>query len=276
MGTSISKKLEEQQKNKDEKAVEELQMLQEMMVNKVAAARAEMREKALKDANVPIVAFVDTSEKYSVDVSNAPDDAITTSIKEMFGGNIIQGLVSLIGVALNQFLGNTQAGVSEQNDYHIVFSDNALLRIDVMFYKYEFSSKGVEDERRNGFCHCTQAAVVDLKKVSPEVLLYELTRTIGQENIPDAVKQLHLMAEFGEQLYQVVNELNTAAEKTLPDSDDGADRKKQIRNSSQEEDDEEHDDWEGGVQGKTSGVFKTLQLPESLQIFLAEQNNIPS
>lgn len=276
MGTSISKKLEEQQKNKDEKAVEELQMLQEMMVNKVAAARAEMREKALKDANVPIVAFVDTSEKYSVDVSNAPDDAITTSIKEMFGGNIIQGLVSLIGVALNQFLGNTQAGVSEQNDYHIVFSDNALLRIDVMFYKYEFSSKGVEDERRNGFCHCTQAAVVDLKKVSPEVLLYELTRTIGQENIPDAVKQLHLMAEFGEQLYQVVNELNTAAEKTLPDSDDGAGRKKQIINASEEEDDEEHDDWEGGVQGKTSGVFKTLQLPESLQIFLAEQNNIPS
>ena len=242
MGTSISKELEEQQKNNDDKAVQELQMLQELMVNKVAAATSKMREQALKDPKVPIVAFVDTSEKYSVSVSNVPDEDITKSIKDMFGGNIIQGLVSLIGVALNQFLGNTQAGVSEQNDYHIVFSDNALLRIDVMFYKYEFSSKGVEDERRNGFCHCTQAAVVDLKKVSPEVLLYELTRTIGQENIPDAVKQLHLMAEFGEQLYQVVNELNTAAEKTLPDSDDGADRKKQIRNSSQEEDDEEHDD----------------------------------
>ena len=276
MGTSISKKLEEQQKNKDEKAVQELQMLQELMVNKVAAATSKMREQALKDPNVPIVAFVDTSEKYSVSVFDVPDEDITKSIKDMFGGNIIQGLVSLIGVALNQFLGNTQAGASEQNDYHIVFSNNTLMRIDVMFYKYEFSSKGVEDERRNGFCYCTQAAVVDLKKVSPEVLLYELTRTIGQENIPDAVKQLHLMAEFGEQLYQVVNELNTAAEKTLPDSDDGADRKKQIRNSSQEEDDEEHDDWEGGVQGKTSGVFKTLQLPESLQIFLAEQNNIPS
>ena len=269
MGTSISKKLEEQQKNKDEKAVEELQMLQEMMVNKVAAARAEMREKALKDANVPIVAFVDTSEKYSVDVSNAPDDAITTSIKDMFGGNIIQGLVSLIGVALNQFLGNTQADASEQNDYHIVFSNNTLMRIDVMFYKYEFSSKGVEDERRNGFCYCTQAAVLDLKKVSPEVLLYELTRTIGQENIPDAVKQLHLTAEFGEQLYQVVSELTTAAKKTPTDSDDGVGHKKQIRNASEEEDDEEHDDWEGGVQGKTSGVFKTLQLPESLQIFFS-------
>ena len=104
MGTSISKKLEEQQKNNDDKAVQELQMLQELMVNKIAAARGQMREQALQDVKVPIVAFVDTSEKYSVSVSNVPDDAITTSIKEMFGGNIIQGLSSLIGMALHKFL----------------------------------------------------------------------------------------------------------------------------------------------------------------------------
>ena len=226
----------------DDKVVQELQMLQELMVNKVAAATSKMREEALKDANVPIVAFVDTSEKYSVSVSNVPDEDITKSIKDMFGGNIIQGLVSLIGVALNQFLGNTQAGASEQNDYHIVFSNNTLMRIDVMFYKYEFSSKGVKDELQNGFCYCTQAAVLDLKKVSLEVLLYELTRSIGQKNIPEAVKQLRLMAEFGEKLYQAVNELTIAAKKTFTDSDHGADRKKQIRNASQEEDDEEHYD----------------------------------
>ena len=243
MGTSISTKLEEQQKAEDDKAVEELQTLQELMINKVAAARAEMREQALKDANVPIAAFVDTSEKYFVDVSNVPDEDITGSIKEMFGGNIIQGLVGLISVSLNQFLGNTQAGAREQNDYHIVFSSNALLRVDFMFYKYEFSSKGVEDERRNGFCYYTQAAVLNLKKVDPQVLLYELSRTIGEENIPEAIKKLNSMAEFAEQLYQVINQLTTAAKETHTDSDDGADDKKQIRNASEEEDDEEHDDW---------------------------------
>ena len=177
-----------------------------------------------------------------VSVSNVPDEGITTSIKEMFGGNIIQGLSSLIGVALNKFLGNAQAGASEQNDYHIVFSNNTLMRIDVMFYKYEFSSKGGENERRNGFCYCTQASVLDLKKVSPQVLLYELTRTIGHKSIPDLIKQLHLMAKFGEELYQVVKELTTAAKKTFTDSDDGHDHKKQIRNASEEEDDEELDD----------------------------------
>lgn len=147
MGTSISQQVEQKQKENDDKAVEDLQMLQELMVNKIAAARGQMREQALQDVKVPIVAFVDTSEKYSVSVSNVPDDAITTSIKEMFGGNIIQGLSSLIGMALHKFLWNTQAGASEQNDYHIVFGNNTLMRIDVMFYKYEFSSKGGENER---------------------------------------------------------------------------------------------------------------------------------
>ena len=241
MGTFISKELEDQQKKRDDKAVQELQMLQELMVNKIAAARAKMREQALKDVQVPIVAFVDTSEKYFVSVSDVSDEDITKSFEDMFGGNIIHGLVSLIGVALNQFLGNTQAGASEQNDYHIVFSNNTLLRIDVMFYKYEFSSKGLKDERRNGFCYCTQAAVLNLKRVDPQVLLYELTRTVSHKNIRDAIKQLHSMAEFGEELYQVVNKLTIAAKKTLTDSDDGVGRKKQIRNTSKVEDYEEHD-----------------------------------
>lgn len=241
MGTSISAQLKEQQEKNDEKAVQELQMLQELMVNKVAAATAKMREEALRDTNLPIVAFVDTVEKYSVSVSNVPDEEITKSLKDMFGGNFLGGLIGVIGVALNQFLGNTQVGASEQNDYHIIFSNNSLMRVDVMFYKYEFSSKGIQDKRQNGFCYSTQAAVLDLKKVNPQVLLYGLTRAIGQENIPDAVKELHTLAGFGEELYHVINKLNTEAKKSTTDSDDDPDdREEQIRQPSDEEDHEEH------------------------------------
>lgn len=97
------------------------------MVNKVVVVRVEMREKVFKDVNVLIVVFVDILEKYFVDVLNVFDDVIIILIKEMFGGNIKQGFVSFIGVVFNQFLGNIQVGVSEQNDYYIVFSDNVFL-----------------------------------------------------------------------------------------------------------------------------------------------------
>ena len=60
-------------------------MLEEMKVNKVAAARAVMKGKMRQDGNLPIVAFVDTSESYSVSASNVSDDEIAKSIKDKFG-----------------------------------------------------------------------------------------------------------------------------------------------------------------------------------------------
>lgn len=55
------------------------------MVYKVAAARAVMKGKMRQDGNLPIVAFVDTSESYSVRASNVSDDEIAKSIKDKFG-----------------------------------------------------------------------------------------------------------------------------------------------------------------------------------------------
>lgn len=55
------------------------------MVNKVAAARAVMKGKVRQDGNLPIVAFVDTSESYSVRASNVSDDEIAKSVKDKFG-----------------------------------------------------------------------------------------------------------------------------------------------------------------------------------------------
>lgn len=54
------------------------------MVNKVAAARAVMKGKMRQDGNLPIVAFVDTSESYSVRASNVSDDEIAKSIRQVW------------------------------------------------------------------------------------------------------------------------------------------------------------------------------------------------
>lgn len=67
------------------------------MVNKVAAARAVMKGKVRQDGNLPIVAFVDTSESYSVRASNVFDDEIAKSIKDKFGWTFFYGFPGLIG-----------------------------------------------------------------------------------------------------------------------------------------------------------------------------------
>ena len=67
------------------------------MVNKVAAVRAVMEGGVRQDGNLPIVAFVDSSESYSVSASNVSDDEIAKSIKDKFGWNFFYGFAGLIG-----------------------------------------------------------------------------------------------------------------------------------------------------------------------------------
>ena len=98
-----------------------------------------------------------------------------------------------------------------------------------MLYKYEFSSKGLKDEFQNGFCYYSQIGVLDLKKVNPQILLYELTRAIGEDNMEKVTSQLKQLSGFGKELYGVINDLAEAAE----DPDKG---------SQEKEDDEEEEE----------------------------------
>lgn len=211
MGHAISHTIQEQQKQNNEETVEELQMLHKMLVNKVSAASATLKDEALQDKSLPIAAVVDTSEKYSVKVSNVPSAEIQDAVNEILSGDFLEGLDSLLHATLNTFLGNTSAGESETKDFHVVFANNSLLRVDYMLYKYEFSSKGLKKEFQNGFCHYSQIGVLDIKKTNPQILLYELTRSIGEKNLHKAAEHLQGLATFATELYSVVNKLNEAA-----------------------------------------------------------------
>ncbi|XP_078375436.1 uncharacterized protein LOC144658827 [Oculina patagonica] len=203
--------IKQQQDANNAEMMEKLQTVHKMMVDKIAATSAQMQNAAIEDKSLPIVTVVDKSQKYKIKVTNAPDQAISGAIGELMSGNFLSGLTSLITVALNQFLGNTSAGESEKIDFHVIYANNSLLRIDYMLYKYEFTSSGLKTQFQNAFCYYMQVAILDLEKVNPQVLLYELTRAIGEDNLPSAAEHLQSLAGFAKQLYSTVHQLKTAA-----------------------------------------------------------------
>ena len=130
-------------------------------------------------------------------------------------GNVLitcSWLEHLISAALNELLGNTMAGEKEFKSFHVVFANNSLLRIDYYMYKYDFSSKGLRDKAQNALCYAVQVAVLDLKKVDPQVVLYELDKTIGTGNIKKATEKLQEDAKYIEELYKVLSELRVASD----------------------------------------------------------------
>lgn len=80
-----------------------------------------------------------------------------------------------------------------------------------MFYKYEFSSKGLIDKAQNIFCYYLQVGVLDLEKVDPQILLYELTKAVGESSLPGAFRHLKELNAFAKGLYSAINEMGRAA-----------------------------------------------------------------
>ena len=67
-------------------------------------------------------------------------------------------------------------------------------------------------------CYVVHKAVVDLNKVYPQVVLYELDKSIGTGNIQAATDKLHEEAKYMEELYKVINHLRVASmESSLPE-----------------------------------------------------------
>ena len=170
-----------------------------------------MENSAVEDKSLPIVAVVDKSMKYSIKVSSATSEEVGKAIGEVLKGDFLSGVTDLITVGLNAMLGNESVGETEKPDFHVVFANNSLLRIDCMFYKYEFSSKGLIDKAQNIFCYYLQVGVLDLEKVDPQILLYELTKAVGESSLPGASRHLKELNAFAKGLYSAINEMGRAA-----------------------------------------------------------------
>ena len=170
-----------------------------------------MENSAVEDKSLAIVAVVDKSMKYSIKVSSATSEEVGKAIGEVLKGDFLSGVTDLITVGLNAMLGNESVGETEKQDFHVVFANNSLLRIDCMFYKYEFSSKGLIDKAQNIFCYYLQVGVLDLEKVDPQILLYELTKAVGESSLPGASRHLKELNAFAKGLYSAINEMGRAA-----------------------------------------------------------------
>ena len=198
----------------EEHVKETVQILQKLVSAKLEAYSTEMEARAFEDKSLPIIAVVDKSEKYMVQVQEAPSEEIQNTLGDLFKGEFLDGLHNLVTAALNELLGNAAAGEKEKRGFHVVYASNSILRVDYHMYKYDFSSKGIRDKVENAFCYVVQMAVLDLQKVDPQVVLYELDRTIGEGKIQAATEKLHEEAKYMEELYKVINHLRIAALKS--------------------------------------------------------------
>jgi len=113
---------------------------------------------------------------------------------------------------LNTFLGETTGGETYTRHYHIVFENNALVRVDILFYHYGFATKGAVHGIQNAFCYMVNKSVVQMDKVPDEVILYSITDYV-QKGLKKAGKSTSESNKYLLQYIQEYKEISKALSK---------------------------------------------------------------
>ena len=182
-----------------------------MISAKLEAEREKISKEAFNDTKLPILSLVSTTQDYRLKVTAETKDLkvrVGEILDSVIGGGYIKGLKGILSLALDQLLGNVSVGESEKKESHVAFANNSLLRIDCYMYKYQFQSDGLISSSKNIFGYYIQVGVLDLIKVNPQIVLYELTSSVGDaKQLEEATKKLTTMASFTKKLYRVVTAL---------------------------------------------------------------------
>ena len=234
MGQTVGTVISESDKKKEVNVVEQLRSYQRMISAKLEAEREKISKEAFNDTKLPILSLVSTTQDYRLAVTAAPKDRVGEILDSVIGGGYIKGLKGILSLALDQLLGNVSVGESEKKESHVAFANNSLLRIDCYMYKYQFQSDGLISSSKNIFGYYIQVGVLDLIKVNPQIVLYELTSSVGDaKQLEEATKKLTTMASFTNKLYRVVTALQLHGDKS----------------DEQEEEEEEEEEGGGGGEG---------------------------
>ncbi|WP_101722815.1 hypothetical protein [Eggerthella timonensis] len=181
------------------KTEEEMRLKEQLsFLQKMASAKSETFENRLKLmlSNKEAVGALEivgdkAFEYYSgqhVNISQQCDDAIAGAVDEFFKGGkgVKAGFQKLVKQGLSGLIGNTSIGETEEKMFFVFPENYSIVRVDVMAYKYTFSSKGVlANNVENVFVYTMAKSIVDHKKVGIDFLMHAVVDMLRGDSDED-------------------------------------------------------------------------------------------
>lgn len=214
MGAALTRIMNDLTGDSAEEVKEQLQMLQTLADEIIEAKSKDMKASAFEDKSLPVLAKVDTITGSSIVAESGVGEGLDNLVDNLCNGDWVAGLKSGIKTALNTFLGSASAGRNEKREFHVIYDHNALLRVEVYYYKYHFSSKGLKDHGQTMLCYVAQRCVLDSLRADPQVVLFEVSKSIG-DNMEQALQNLKGDAKFVDEFMTELVKLRQAQQKAL-------------------------------------------------------------
>ncbi|EPQ57907.1 hypothetical protein GLOTRDRAFT_126400 [Gloeophyllum trabeum ATCC 11539] len=103
---------------------------------------------------------------------------------------ILQGFRKLINTSLNAILGNANAGEQQEQKFFVFVHHNAIIRIDVKIWRYNFEGRGVMANSENVFCYVFCTSVVHHAELNEDELTYLVSEHAGDSAVEAYIDRL--------------------------------------------------------------------------------------
>ncbi|KAJ8027347.1 hypothetical protein HOLleu_32471 [Holothuria leucospilota] len=207
LGATVKKVFEDNKiddRGKQKEVEERIGQLQQLVEMKLQGFYNEMILHATgKDPSiqVPISTVVDKVQSiYATDMSDIHNTLTTTiekAVGDLLGSNWKNAISDLIKGGLESFFGPTQISISgmisEKRAYHVVWSNNAMIRLDTFVTKTSLKDMAGLDKSTQTFGgYILVVSVVDVLTINKQVFMYEFSKFQEQisRNDPGATKKL--------------------------------------------------------------------------------------
>lgn len=97
--------------------------------------------------------------------------------------DIKTGFANMIKFAFEAILGSTSIGEQKTQNWYIAVEYGALIRTDIMAWRYNFEAEGVISTAQNAFCYVASKAFVDPNKLNPSQIRYFIAKSLHLKDI---------------------------------------------------------------------------------------------
>ncbi|KAK4692046.1 hypothetical protein P7C71_g5083, partial [Lecanoromycetidae sp. Uapishka_2] len=185
-------------KEDEAKAKEQLELMM-----KLADARLDTFEGELKSMFLDHESAMKTSVpgkralRFERHVS--PGAGVENAVDAFFGASdtgtkgVLEGFKNVVKTGLSTILGDTSAGESYDKKFFVCVKHNAIIRVDMYTYKYNFSSQGVISNHKNILAYILCISVVDHRDVTVDEMIYLASEFAGDGTVgPSSGFQVYL------------------------------------------------------------------------------------
>ncbi|KAL8785472.1 MAG: hypothetical protein Q9195_008615 [Heterodermia aff. obscurata] len=229
MGAAISTArdaLKEDDEAAQTKAKQDLDILQKMVDAVLDRYDANLNEKFLNPdgtskSEVPGIRALRRARFSTAEVSEKPAEGIDSAINSFFGAasgggdtksQVLDGFKKTVGSALNAFLGNTSAGQKEETKYFVYMHHNAIVRLDVKLWRWNFEGKGFSDKYMSVLGYVICLSVVDVKVLKTSEFVYLVSEYAG-----DSSSEVTKYCDEMGKMYAAVRKVKTGQSRTPSD-----------------------------------------------------------